>query len=590
MDFLVLDTETTGFRWYDRDNPFLIGTWSSREATPRVDWVKDGGLDWLYRVLQDDEIMKVGHTLKFDLHMIRRYSPHIQVRGPLVDVSTLAHLAGFQRTGLKEVAQTLLGVEDWEKPVKKWLHEEKLRRKKAERKEGKEGISFIEPNYSHIPEDIIIPYLLCDVEYTKRLFELLYPRFKAECPDQLEQEGRLIPVVMGMERVGCLVDTGYLAGASAEAVKRMEELDEKLKGRWGRKFNSNSHPQLEKALLSEGLKPVGETDKGQTRLDAVALASYHNEWADTVLEHRKLGKMNSTYYEGILELVGEDKRLHPSFRQNGCITGRFSCASPNLQNIPRSDKSVRRAFLCPPGKVLLYADYNQIEMRLFASYCGDEGLIASILSGEDLHLRTSRILFGDSDDPSCRQIAKTINFGVIYGMGPTKLAWSMGELLLREGHKYRKYSTAEAKGILDRYYAAYPAVKPFMERVSQQARRAGFVSDIFGKRYRVPVEEAYKATNYLIQGTAAQVMKRGLLRVAVRWPSGEGVRAINCVHDELQLEVAVQCNLCAVAEQLVKAMEERKLFKVPLTLEVSYSTSSWADKKPLTTSVGNATI
>src|SRR3990167_6106285 len=215
-------------------------------------------------------------------------------------------------------------------------------------------------------------------------------------------------------------------------------------------------------------------------------------------------------------------------------------------------------------------------MRIFASLSRDDTLIQCLLRGEDLHERTQLLLgLGDLGKPG-RQIAKTINFGVIYGMGAKKLSESLSELYLQEGGEFRAWSLEECKDLLRRYQHAYPAAKSFMDRMALEARRVGYVEDLWGKRYRLQ-GDWYKATNYLVQGSAAQVLKRAMLRMSDKYP------IINCIHDELILDIPEEAWYSSVEATVVDIqwrMEERALFWVPLLVEVSWSNTSWAEKRP----------
>ena len=562
--YAIVDTETTGFRWWGPDRVFLIGERS--DGKNNLHWSCTEGQN--HRLPGGTHL--VFHNAKFDIHMLRAVGTSVDI-DQVVDTQILAHLAGEEELGLKALAGKYFGDIEYDKPLKDWLKAEARRW----RKEGRAGI----PNYSHVPKDMMEVYLAKDLEYTDELYNMWYEALLMRCPDQLAIEHRLIRLVLDIEQRGIAIDATTLRTRLEEITYELDQTREWFRHTLGSDFNPNSPLDLAHLLFDRLHLPIrGRTPTGKPSLDSITLASYGIQEASKVLDYRRLGKIKGTYLEAIDENVRSnvDGRLRGGLRQNGTITGRFSSRDPNLQNIPRRDVDVRQCIKPSSGNVLVFADYSQIEMRIFASLSRDDTLIQCLLRGEDLHERTQLLLgLGDLGKPG-RQIAKTINFGVIYGMGAKKLSESLSELYLQEGGEFRAWSLEECKDLLRRYQHAYPAAKSFMDRMALEARRVGYVEDLWGKRYRLQ-GDWYKATNYLVQGSAAQVLKRAMLRMSDKYP------IINCIHDELILDIpegAWYSNVEATVVDIQWRMEERALFWVPLLVEVSWSNTSWAEKRP----------
>lgn len=500
-------------------------------------------------LLKDPRTIKVFHNATFDLHMLREAG--YAVHGPIEDTMILAHLAGQERLGLKQLAKTVLYQKIDEKDaLDEWMKKERALRRKA---------GAPPPTYEDVPEDLIKPYLSKDVDYTRSLYQRLHPKIKGLFPKQYKMECALIPIILRMEQTGMRVNVPYLRELSEKTSANIETISAKIKGIRGEEFNHRSPKQLLEYIEGRGLPILGTTEKGNPKLDSTTLAAYKDPLLDAILYLRKVEKIRTTYYEGILDAVDKDGVLHPTFRQNGARTGRFSCASPNLQNIPAADLTVRKALVPRPGKVFLLIDYNNIEMRILAHYTKDERMIKAFLDGADLHQRTADMLRCD------RKKAKAINFGIAYGMGVGKLSNTLG-IPLRE-----------ARDLLRRYHHIYPHIRPLMKDLESQIKYYGYIHDDYGKRYHVNREFCYKGLNYLIQGTAAQVMKKAMLRLmdCIR---DKDVRLLNIVHDEFILEADKKILDKELVNDLKYVLEDDMTFSVPLPVEVMYGEKSWGEK------------
>lgn len=359
-----------------------------------------------------------------------------------------------------------------------------------------------------------------------------------------ELEMPLIPVLADMERAGVAIDTIAFAQFLEEVRTRLDHITERIYKHAGGSFNLRSAQQLGQLLFETlGLKPAGKTPKGQpsTSHDALEKLAGQHPVVEEILEFRKLEKLRSTYLEPLPRLVAKDGRIHTTFNQLATATGRLSSSNPNLQNIPiRSDLGarMRTCFTAARGKRLVAADYSQIELRVLAHFSRDATLLDAFSRDQDIHRRTAALLFDvepDQVDKSQRGKAKTINFGLIYGMGPQKLAQDL------------KISTKEAKAFIDRYFERLTGLRDFYEQVENLAKEQGFVTTLAGRRRFVPdihsdnnqlqAQARRQAINTLIQGSAADVIKMAMLAVH----RDERLRELEArlllqVHDELVLE------------------------------------------------------
>ena len=608
---VVIDTETDGLYPHLGHRPFLTGLAAANGKTALV-WQGDKeGEEALRSLLADRRIIKVGHNLKFDIRMLR--AAGYNVRGPFIDTMVLAHLADERLSSyaLKRLAANVLGERtDEEDQIKVWLQQEKNRRRRVC---IRYGVDIIDPTYKDLPKPLVERYLKKDLEYTMKLLYSAGPRILRQTPDPSlpRCEMAVIRVVADMEDRGIMIDTIYFKGMAEKTRADLSQIQASASKLAGKPINLGSSTQLSDVLFNKfGLKCQKYTDKGNPCFDSNALPLYDHPLARLTLHYRHKLKLCATYYEDLAERGTQCNGIvHPSFKQTGAITGRFSCADPNLQNIPRKDKTVRAGFICRPEFTIYYLDYSQIEMRVFAHYANAKELIIAIKAGKDTHTQTAHILFGEQFDRAkgklfdiLRFVGKTINFGIIYGMGRRALRIQLRKRLLEELEYFEgepdprllqlaNLSESDAAGLLRQYFRAYPDVRRFMDTVQHELYRGGQIVDAFGRIYHVPICEAYKAVNYLVQGTAAGVAKRAMVRVhkellGSEWRCGkERARIINMVHDELQVEVpkSVESRLgrATVAAKLRGSMEDHSSFLLPMTVDVAVSETNWAEKRPL---------
>ena len=393
----------------------------------------------------------------------------------------------------------------------------------------------------------------------------------------------LCSVLAGMEAEGFLIDRAALAAFGemlSERIDAAQALVYELAGE--STFNINSTQQLGKILFEKlALPPVKKTKTGySTNADVLDKLRGKHPIIEAILEYRQLTKLKSTYVDGLGKLIPPDGRIHTTFQNTVTATGRLSSVEPNLQNIPIRTElgaGLRKMFVAPAGRVLVDADYSQIELRLLACISGDQAMIAGFNSGEDVHTITASQVFGVPQDqvtPLMRRSAKAVNFGIVYGISPFSLSQDIG------------VSVAQAKEYMDKYFAHYAGVRAYMSDVVEQAKRDGYVSTLFGRRRWVPELKSSNfntrsfgervALNAPIQGTAADIIKAAMLRVRDRLRAdGLEGRLVLQVHDELIVECP-EGEAEAVAKLLKEEMEAVISLPVPLIAETAWG-RTWAD-------------
>ena len=434
-----------------------------------------------------------------------------------------------------------------------------------------------------------LPAAALEAVCARRLAEVLGKRLEEDGSARLfwEMEMPLLPVLAQMEREGLSVDPSVLAAQSAELGAEITGMVERIHAAAGEEFNIDSPQQLSHVLFDVlGLPTYGlkRTKRGFYSTNAKVLGDLaaSHEIVAQVLEYRERSKIKSTYLDALPALVRGDGRIHTTLNQTVTATGRLSSSDPNLQNIPtRSELGhrVRQAFTVPEGHVFLACDYSQIELRLLAHLSGDEHLIAAFCEGADFHAATAARVFGvpvDEVTPQLRSRAKAVNFGIVYGQQAFGLASSL------------KIPRAEAQEMIDRYFEAYPGVRAFLDEAVRSAHELGYAVTLYGRKRHIK-EFAQKnrqlvafgertAMNHPMQGTAADIIKLAMVRVARRLrDEGLASRLVLQIHDELDLEVP-EAEIEAVSALVRETMEGVVELRVPLLAEVSYG-SNWAEAK-----------
>jgi DNA polymerase-1 len=404
----------------------------------------------------------------------------------------------------------------------------------------------------------------------------------ADIYDRIEMP--LIPVLQRMEARGIKIDIGLLRESSNNMAQQLAKLETEIYAEAGMEFNINSPQQLGQILFEKLQYPVSKKTKGtkafSTSVDVLQeLASHGFAVPRLILSHRELHKLKSTYIDALPQLVAADGRVHTSFNQAVAATGRLSSSDPNLQNIPiRTElgREIRKAFIAEEGNVLLAADYSQVELRILAHISQDPDLIATFQRGADIHRATASKMFNVPEDQLThdqRRAAKTINFGVLYGMSAFRLS---NELNI---------PTSQAKDFIDAYFGRYPKIQEYLDRTLEEARRSGKVTTLFGrvryipeihnKSFTVRGNAERMATNAPIQGTAADILKLAMIALDERLENA--AQMLLTVHDEIVIEVP-ETRAADVAGIVKETMENIFPLAVPLKVDAHYG-RSWFDAK-----------
>lgn len=394
----------------------------------------------------------------------------------------------------------------------------------------------------------------------------------------------LCPVLAEMERAGMLVDRRALADFGILLDGRIQADEALIYELAGEEFNINSTQQFGRILFDKlGLPPVKKTKTGySTNADVLEKLRGQHPIIETILEYRQLTKLKSTYVDGLTKVIAADGRIHTSFQNTVTATGRLSSTEPNLQNIPVRTElgaELRKMFVAPAGRVLVDADYSQIELRLLAHIAGDEHMIAAFRAGEDIHTVTASQVFGVPPEQvthEMRRRAKAVNFGIVYGISDFSLSQDIG------------VTRAEAKAYMEKYFEKYSGVHAYMTQVVERAKADGYVSTLMGRRRWLPELKSSNfnlrsfgervALNMPIQGTAADLIKKAMLHVDGRLRrEGLEARLVLQVHDELIVECP-EGEAEQVQRLLAEEMEHVAELAIPLTAE-AHAGKSWAEAK-----------
>ena len=543
----------------------LAGDAPPPETPRQIDFA--AALALLKPLLEDKSVLKIGQNIKYDLAIFANYD----IAMAPIDCTMLISFAlegGLHGHGLDELAKLHFGHDTI--------------KYKDVAGSGKAHVGF-----AAVPLERARDYAAEDADYTLRLHRLLKPKLIAARKLAFYEtvERPLVAVVAEMERAGIRVDRDELMRLSEDFAGRIAALEREIHALAGHPFNIGSPKQLGEVLFDE--LQLGEGRKGKTGAygtDAGVLeqlAATHDLPA-RVLDWRQLTKLKSTYADALVDQINaRTGRVHTSFALAATTTGRLSSTDPNLQNIPirtEEGRKIRRAFVAAPGHVLISADYSQIELRLAAHVADVEPLKAAFRSGADIHAMTASEVFGlpvAGMDPMVRRRAKAINFGIIYGISAFGLANQLG------------VPQGEAAEYIRAYFARFPGIRDYMERVKAQCREQGYVETLFGRRCYVPgirdtnaarrAGAERQAINAPLQGAAADIIKRAMRRVPPALAkSGLKARMLLQVHDELVFE-APESEAAATAALVKTVMEEAPMPAVTLSVPLVVETGSAAN-------------
>ncbi len=543
----------------------------SRQREPLKQISLPAALDLLRPLLGDSSVLKIGHNLKYDMVVLRRYGVTVS---PIDDTMLMSYVldGGSHGHGMDELAARHL--------------DHRMISFKDVTGRGKSQLTF-----DLVPLDRAMAYAAEDADVTLRLHRFLKPRLLAEriVTPYETLERPLVSVLVDMETEGVNVDRTKLERLSREFAERQRALEQDIYRLAGREFNVGSPKQLGEILfdemhLAEGHK--GKSGAYATGADVLeSLATEGHELPATVLEWRQLDKLKSTYADALVERINpRTGRVHTSFAMAAASTGRLSSTNPNLQNIPirtEDGRKIRHAFVAKPGRILLSLDYSQIELRLLAHIAEIGTLKHAFHEGQDIHALTAGQIFqvdADKVGPAMRRQAKAINFGIIYGISAFGLSRQLG------------ISNEEAAVYMKTYFERYPGIQDYMNRTKQFCREHGYVETLFGRRCHIPGIHDKQATrrnfaeraavNAPIQGTAADVLKRAMIRMPAalaRERLNTHAAMLLTVHDELLFEVdeAVVTQTAEVAKTVMESACLPALqLSVPLTVDVGQG-HSW---------------
>ena len=560
FDTICLDTETTSI---DAIRAKLVGlSFSVKKgeawyvAVPRETEAAQHIVQIFSSIYENDKILKVGQNLKYDLTVLANYG--IQLKAPLFDTMLAHYLVQPElRHNMDYLAEIYLNYQT--------IHIDTLIGPKGKNQKNMADLA---------PADIC-DYACEDADITLQLMEPLKAEMEKNQLTRVfhEIEMPLMPVLAQMERNGVRLDTEALSETGEQFRQRMQQLETEIYELAGHPFTITSPRQVGEVLfdelkLNEKAKKTksGQYSTGEEVLEAI---KHKHPIVEKILAHRALKKLISTYIDALPKLINPATgRIHTSFNQAVTATGRLSSSNPNLQNIPvRGDdgREIRKAFVPEPGCIFFSADYSQIELRIMAHLSADEHLVNDFRCGRDIHAATaSRIFHKPIEEVSRdeRRKAKTANFGIIYGISAFGLAERM------------EVSRTEAKELITNYFDTYPRVKEYMQTSVERARELGYIVTEFGRRRYLPditsrnaVVRGYaerNAVNAPIQGTAADIIKIAMVRIAQRFEA-EGIQSkmILQVHDELNFSVLPE-EFERVKNIVIQEMEGAYTMSVPL--------------------------
>lgn len=510
------------------------------------------------------ESLVIGHNIKFDLHFVNKFVG--ETLKPYADSMILAWLIN------SEAALSL------DKLSEKLLNHKMISFKETVKKGD---------DFSSVELDEACKYAAEDAYITLKLYNLFLQKLElqnaAELIDEADEiEMPFLQTLLEMEESGIAVDTAFLEKFLDEVKESLNSLTKEIYALAGGEFNINSTKQLGVILFETLGLPVGKKTKTGYSTDEKVLSSLIDAHPiiPKLLEYREVYKLYSTYIEPLLKLAreSESSRIYTSFVQTGTATGRLSSKNPNLQNIPTRTPlgaKIRQAFVAPKGKKLIGIDYSQIELRLLAHFSQDPVLVDAFNNGKDIHLQTAIVLFGEEEAVKKRNIAKTVNFGLLYGMGQKKLSDTLG------------ITTKEAKEIIEKYFASFPTVRTYFRSIVDGSKHNGYIETLLHRRRYFDYENAtpmFKAAyeresvNSVFQGSASDLIKLAMNKIA-KTIKKENLRArlLLQIHDELIFEVDED-----VANELGKKfqtmMEEIYELHIPLKASLNIG-DNWSELK-----------
>lgn len=565
-DHFAIDTETTNLDYrvaelvgfsiaFDARDAYYVPVAHDYEGAP-VQLNRETLLAQIKPILENEQIKKIGHHLKYDAHIFANHG--ITIQGWYFDTMLASYVlnAAATRHGMDDVARVYLShlTTTFEQIAGKGVKQK---------------------TFNQIELEIAAHYAAEDAHVTYRLYEVLKAKLQSH-PELVHIlhniEMPVARVLTGMEEDGIKLDHQFLDQLSVEFSETIQTLENQATELAGEAFNIASPKQVGEVLFDKlGLKGGKKTATGQYSTSESILEKIEHPLAEVILEHRGLAKLKNTYTDRLIEQSHDaTHRVHTSYHQALTATGRLSSTDPNLQNIPIRTpigRQIRKAFIAPEGRVLLAADYSQIELRLMAHFSQDDALVHAFQQGQDIHRRTASEVLGIAIEDVThdqRRQAKAVNFGLLYGMSEFGLTRQLG------------FTREESRSYIARYFQRYPGVLDYMERTRQIAREQGFVETILGRRLYTPdimatnkmIKQAAEraAINAPLQGSAADIIKLAMIAVDKVLPKDQAKLLLQ-VHDELVFEadVAIADEL---SKQIAEVMQSVLEISVPFVVEV----------------------
>lgn len=579
VPYFAIDTETTSIDWQKAELVGVSVATTNYEGyyipvghTGDFDILLDNQLDRdfvlneLKPILENQSIGKIGQHIKYDSHVFKKYG--IELNNWHMDTMLASYVINgvATRHNMDDLARHYLGVN-------------------TTTFEDVAGKGAKQLSFDKVDMDKASDYACEDADITYRLFSVFDEYLQKDNNANSLLHKLEIPtaqILAQMEHDGILIKTEFLGKLSLAFDNQISQLEQKAFELAGESFNVASPKQLGEILFDKlGISGGKKTKTGQYSTSEATLAKIDHPLVDVVLEHRSLSKLKSTYTDALAKVADKQGRVHTSYHQALTSTGRLSSSDPNLQNIPiRTDtgRLIREAFIAPTGRVIMAADYSQIELRLMAHFSGDESLINAFKNNLDIHTATAAEIMGKelSDvTPNERRSAKAVNFGLLYGMGVFGLAKQLG------------VENGVAKDYIKRYFARYPAIHDYMENTKSYAKSTGYVTTILGRKLYAPDINSSNAMirqgaerasiNAPLQGSAAEIIKLAMIAVDKILPK-DHAKLLLQVHDELVFEVdsdkadeigkLIKTAMQNVLTDTAKSLGWDVDFAVPLVVEI----------------------
>lgn len=569
----TLNTQLVGFSLSSQVGKGIYVPLYTSNLFENLDFIpQDKALEQIARLFNNPQVTVILHNGKFDYKVLRSNGIKInnnKVSCKLVDTMIAEWLLNSDKTGKNSYSLEYL----------------------AETKLGLKGIEYEDlvpkgQTFADLPIEKAYPYAAEDADFTFQLWQKLEPQLKSQNLYELftSTEMRLMPLLAEMEITGIHLDSQTLYDYNKELTIGIEDIQNKIYSTVGHTFNIASPKQLQEVLFTErGLKPTKKTKTGySTDTSVLEELALYDPVPKMILEYRELTKLQSTYVETLPTMCDKNERIHTDFIQTGTATGRLSCREPNLQNIPvrnEAGRKIRSAFTATPETILISADYSQIELVVLAHLSQDKNMCNAFISGTDVHKATAALIFEVPQEevtPQMRRTAKTINFGVIYGMSAFRLANDLG------------ISRTQAAEFIENYFKTYSSVNDFINSTIQKTEETGFVQTIFGRKRQIAnINSKNKleksgaermAVNTPVQGSAADIVKKAMLDVSKALEEeNTQAKLILQVHDELLVECPDNPQTIEKTISIIKEkMENAVKLNVPLKVSIEYG-KNWGE-------------